>query len=283
MKPLLILPPAPHRWHAVEPLIRELDPLRRAEIEARLTNGVPDSEDAFSIVTIAGQVVSLAWVAKRRQIGVLGLLFTHPEQRRRGHAKRALDTAASWFDMTGGAWLYAIGPRDAGEPLLSLLGFRTLFGALQPAAAPIAAVRTRGGAAPHPYDAAPLNDVPVEVREITLAEWPDLVALLMHFRGADPRVPLDESAVTADAFALDLLAQQKRGTCRLLAAQRAGRLIGAASVATDQLGDRTYAAMIPADAQIDPLREGVVAAAQAKGYTRVEWPMEVLAATPTTA
>ena len=117
----------------------------------------------------------------------------------------------------------------------------------------------------------------VEVRDATRADWPLIVALLQHHHGPDPRVSLEESALAAEAAALDLITQQQQGSCHLLVACRQKRIIGLGSVATEQAGGRTYAMTLPHDQPADGLRQALIDLGRARGCQQVDFPMEALA------
>jgi hypothetical protein len=116
------------------------------------------------------------------------------------------------------------------------------------------------------------------VRDVTRADWPAMVTLLQYSPGPDPRVPLDESAVTAEVFTLDLIDHTERGACALKGAFRGARLVGLATVAIDRSGERTYGMLIPHSAPPPELRAAVLEFAQSKGYAHVDFPMEALRA-----
>jgi GNAT superfamily N-acetyltransferase len=277
MKPLLILAPSPTRWRAIEELLRHEEAGWLDDLRKRLVDGVDGSQDAFAVIPEATHLLASACIRRRHDVGVLGHLFTRPDHCLRGHARLLMQTLLSWFDMTGGKWLYLTSPRDLTEGLFEKFGFRVLWrhASETPDRAMMLRVPVRAGESP--FEAL---DGPVRTRDVTRADWALLVALLQHHHGADPRVPLEESALTAEATALELIGQQERGTCRLTAACRRSRIVGLGSMATDQVGPRTYAMLLPHDQPPEGLREGLLASARAQGYSQVDFPMEALAKTP---
>lgn len=280
MKPLLIIPPAPARWRALENLLGHKGPLWREDVEKRFTQGVPDAQDAFAVIADGGLLLANACVNKRGAVGVLGHVFARPEHRRRGHARQVIAAVVSWFDMLGGKWLYLGCPAALADGLYAKFGFRVLHRLARVPGEEVTMLRVAAGARETPFAE---TDGEIAVRDATRADWPLLVALLQHFPGPDPRVPLRESAVSAELAMLELFSRQERGTCRLLAAWRGDRIIGLASVATDALGRRTYAMLLPHNETLPPLREAVTAFAQGRGYEQVDFPLEALAATPSGA
>lgn len=81
-----------------------------------MTAELSGSRDALALLPDGGRVLAIAALRRREQFGVLGQLFTHPDHRRRGYARQLLQALLSWFDMTGGRWLYLTSPQAlAGE------------------------------------------------------------------------------------------------------------------------------------------------------------------------
>ncbi len=287
MKPLLIIPPCAARWHALQDLLAHKGPPWLEDIEQRFAQGVAGARDAFAVVPNGGQFVAHACINAFGHTGVLGHVFTRPDHRRRGYALQLLKTVLSWFNMVGGKRIYLGTTVDLAEPLYGKFGFKIIRrtspapseGGAGAALDRVMMMRVADG---QPED--PLADMPgeVAVREVGRAEWPLIVALLQHRPGPDPRVSLDETAVAAEAFVLELINGQARGTCALRAAFRGPQVFGFASVATDQLGERTYAVQMPHNEPLPALREAIVELARTKGYTQVDFPMEALAAPPET-
>jgi hypothetical protein len=116
----------------------------------------------------------------------------------------------------------------------------------------------------------------VVIRDVSRADWSLMVSLLQHRPGPDPRVSTDASAVGAENTSLELLSRQEKGTCKLSGAFCGDRLVSLASVATDQLGERTYAMLMPCGDSPPTLREAVIEFARSKGYAQVDFPMETL-------
>jgi GNAT superfamily N-acetyltransferase len=270
---MLIIPPAPEHWSALADLLRSAEAPWREDLERRLTDGVAGAQDAVAVVPDRGHFQAVAVINKLDDVGLLTHGYTRPEQRRRGYARRLVDTLVSWFEMTGGRWLYLSTTVELDAAFYGKFGFQPLRRAVWQPVDRQTMVRPAPGATGSPYD-----DVSgdVTVRPISRAEWPAMVALLQYCAGPDPRVPLDESAVTAEALTLDLITHQERDRGRLLGAFRGPRLVALASVATDRHHKRTYALLMPHHQAPLPLREAVAELAQRQGYEAVEFPMEVL-------
>ena len=172
--------------------------------------------------------------------------------------------------------MYATTTVDLAEGLFAKFGFKLLRRA--PRDRSDAAVIARI-AADVPTDPLFSASGEVTIHDITRANWPSLAVLLFNRPGPDSRVSLDESAVTAELTGLDLISRQEAGTCHLKAAFHGARLIGLASVATEPLGDRTYAMITPYTDTPAALREAAIEFAHGKGYDHVDFPMEALATT----
>lgn len=277
IKPLLILPPAPARWPAMQDLPLHADPLWQQDLERRFVAGLRGAQDAFAVIPDGGRLLACAAICKRHDLGVLNRVFTRPEHRRRGLARAALGAVVAWFDMTGGKWLYATAPTDLAETWLAAHGFRVLRRSPRTPADTVVLLRA---AADVPDDPVSTADGPLTIHDVARVNWPTLVALLVNRLGPDPRVPLDESAALAEQTALELLSRQEAGVCQLKAAFRGPRLVGIATVATDQLGDRTHAMLIPPTGAPPELRHAALALAQSKGYAHADFLMEALAPQP---
>ena len=275
MKPLLIIPPAPARWAAVHGLLRHVGPPWLPDLERRFNEGVAGAQDAYAFVPSGGLLVASAGINKRGPLGVLVHAFTRADHRGRGLARQVTEAVLSWFDMTGGKWLYLTTTAELDAGLYAKFGFAPLHRAVWAPHDRLVMVRARG------VSQGPLEDVggAVQVRAVSAMDWPAMVALLQCRPGPDPRVPLAESAVNAEALTLDLLAHAQRGTGHLLGAFVGETLIGLASVALEQPGDRTYAILIPHSGVPEELRAATHAAAHEKGYADVHFPMEALSAT----
>jgi GNAT superfamily N-acetyltransferase len=275
-KPLIVIPPAPSRWQTLQELPLPTETLSLADLRIRLEQGVPGAQDALAIVPDGGHVLSCAWISKRHDLGILSRVVTRPEHRRRGLARQLIEALLSWFDMTGGKWLYATTTVDLAEGLFARFGFKLLRCAPRDGSDAAVIVRV---AADLPTDPLFSAGGELTIHDITRANWPSLVVLLYNRSGPDSRVSLDESAVTAELTALDLISRFEAGTCHLKAAFHGSRLIGLASVATEPMGDRTYAMITPYADTPAALREAAIEFAQSKGYQKVDFPMEALAAT----
>lgn len=274
MKPLLIIPPCPARWHSMEELLDFEGPTRLEDLRRRFVEGVPGSRDAFAVVRDGGRILAHACVAARGPVGLLGSIYTRPEHRRRGLARSLVQMLVDWFEMIGGRWLYASCPVGAAERLLRPLSFAVLHRVPRDPEDQVSLMRRSPGADEDPY-AGLAGDC--TVRDATRADWPLIAGLLQHRCGPDPRVGLAESALDAPRFALELVTQQERGVCQVQLACQDGRVVALGSVATDQLGQRTYAMLLPYGRVPPVLREAILTCAQAKGYTQVEFPLETLA------
>ncbi len=274
MKPLLIIPPAPARW----PMLRELplhtDPHWQADLEKRFAQGLPRSQDAFAVFADGGLVLAAACVNKRHDLGILNRVYVRPEHRRRGLARTLIQTLVSWFEMTGGKWLYTTCSADVAEQLFRPAGFKTIRRAPGTPHDVLVLLRAELTSAT-PLDSAAGD---VALHELSRANWPTMAVLLFNRPGADPRVPLDESAAAAEQTALDLVVQQEAGKCVLRGAFRGPRLVALGSVAADQAGPRTHAMIVPPVGYPPELREALVALAQSAGKAQVDFPMEALAA-----
>ncbi len=275
VKPLLVIPPAPARWPAVRELPVHADPLWQDDLEKRFAQGVPRSQDAFAIMADGGLVLACACISKRHDVGLLTRVFVRPEHRRQGHGRRLIETLISWFDMTGGKWLYATTTADLSEGLLRKLGFKNIRRAPRTPHDAVVVLRVTGELFDDPLATA---DGRTTIHDVARANWPTMVVLLHNRPGPDPRISLDESAVTAEQTALELIAQQEAGKCLLKAAFRGPRLIALGTVAIGQPGERTYGMITPYSDAPPPLREALVEVAHGKGYAQVDFPMETLAA-----
>lgn len=274
MKPLLVIPPAPARWTALEELLREHLPSPwLSDLSRRVRSGIQNSDDAIAIMPAGGLDLAAAYIHKRRDVGLLGTVFTRPEHRKRGIARVLTEALLAWFDMTGGRWLFLSATRELEDGLFRKFGFELLRQADWEPHDRMTLVRRGPGVHGDP---ALDPSLPIQVRGAGRADWPETIAFLQYFSGPDPRVPLGESAVTAELLVLDLFEHQERGACELLGAWRGERLVGLATVATDRPGHRTYAMLMPNRDAPAELRAAVVEAARARDYEHVEFPMEAL-------
>lgn len=273
MKPLLIVPPAPRRWAALQDLLgHQAQPWLR-NIELRLTQGVPRAQDAYAVAPENGRIIAVAGINKCGDLGVLGQVYTRPEHRRRGWARKLTETVLSWFDMTGGKWLHLATTGELDEGLYRKFGFVPLRRAVWAPYDRITMLRARPNA-----NADPLAGVggAVTVRDLTRADWPEMFTLLQYRNGPDPRVPLDESAVSAEVFTLDLIDHLEKRKCGLLGAYQGRRLVGLAAVAADRPPGRTYAMLVPHSGAAAALRGAAEAFAGTQGYEGVDFPMETV-------
>lgn len=270
MKPLVIIPPAPARWPPLRDMLAFRETLWLHDLERRLTTGVPDAQDAIALIQDGGLALACAALCKAGDIGTLVHVYTRPEHRRRGHGAAIVQALLAWFDMTGGQWLFHVTSRAEDEAFLARLGFKALHRAPWTPADRSSALRGPGSL----EDFVCATPAPPDVRSLTRADWPHMVALLQHVAGPDPRMTLDESAVTAELFTLDLLAQQDKQRCRLLGAFSGARLLALATLAIDTPPPRTYAMVIPHRDAPQPLRDALHAAAGERGYAHVDFPLE---------
>jgi GNAT superfamily N-acetyltransferase len=276
MKPLLILAPSPARWPVVQDLLAHEDEAWLADLRQRLVDGLRGCQDALAIMPESTHALASACIRRRGDIGVLGHVYTRPGQRQQGKARALLQALLSWFDMSGGKWLYATSPRDAAEYLFEKFGFTVLRGSRAAEAERVTLLRTPANVSASPFERVTSR---IRIRDVARADWVLIVALLRHYAGPDPRMDLEQSALGAEATALELIAQQEQGACHLLAACHQNRIVGLGSLATQPVGGRTYAMLLPQDCPPQGLREAVLQLASAQGYTQVDFPMEALAAT----
>jgi GNAT superfamily N-acetyltransferase len=270
---MLIIPPAPARWPALEDLLGHKGPPWITDIRRRMVPGVPGAQDAYAVVPAAGRFLAGVCINKYGDVGVLGHCYTRPDHRRRGLATKVVQTVLSWFDMTGGKWLFLGTTAELDESFYRKFGFAPLRRALWHPYDRLTMWRTAPGAGDDPLAEAAGE---LTVRDLTRAEWPAMVTLLQYRPGPDPRVPLDESAVNAEVFTLDLIDHQERDACGLIGAFRGPQLVGLATIATERSGERTYGMLIPHTGAPAELRQAVLDFARSKGYTQVDFPMEGL-------
>ena len=273
MKPVLVIPPAPSRWPALEALLGHVGSPWIDDLKRRFAEGVAGSEDAFGLIAPGGQILANAAISKRGPVGVVGHCYTHPDHRRRGYARQVVETVTAWFEMTGGQWLFLATTTEYDEGFYRKFGFTPLRQAVWRPHDRVTLWWRKTGAADDPLAAASGAAI---VRDLTRADWATMIALLQFRSGPDPRVPLDESAVTAEVFTLDLIDHLERGACQLKGAFSGDILVGFASVATDRRGDRTYALLVPHDGTPPELRDAAISTARAQGYQHVDFPMEQL-------
>ncbi len=273
MKPLLVMAPAPARWPALADLYRHKGQPWLADIEARVSRGVLGAQDAFAIIPDGGHVLAGAALSKRGPIGVLGHVYTRPEHRRRGFARNVVETLLTWFDMVGGRWLYLGTTAELDASLYAKFGFTPLHRVAWTPFDRITMQRVRPGTPPDPLADATGT---VRVRPLTRADWPTMVALLQHRPGPDPRLPIAESAVSAELFTLDLIGHQERGAAQLRGAFFGDRLLGLGTLATERPGPRTYAMLVPHQDAPPALRTALLELARERGYEQVDFPMDAL-------
>lgn len=278
MKPLLILAPSAARWQAFESILAHEEQPWLDDLRLRLTEGLRGSRDAFAAFPDGSRLLACACIRRRHDVGVLGHVLTIPAERRGGRARSLLQALLSWFDMSGGRWLYLTCQREAAENVFAKFGFGVLRRSEDPADGRVTMLRTPAHVGESPFEKLSGK---LEIRDATRADWPLIVALLQHYSGPDPRVSLEESALAAEATALDLLTQQHQGACHLMVATRQRRIVGLGSVATGQAAQRTYAMTLPHDQLADGLRQALVDLGRARGFQQVDFPMEALARSAT--
>ncbi len=275
MKPLLLIPPCAPRWPALADLYANLPPARLEDLKARFEAALPGGHDAVAIIPDGGRVLAAGRISRAADVGVVADLLTRETHRGRGFSVALTETLLSWFEMTGGRRAYlTVDAERAGR--FEAQRFSPLRRTGDGSGGRVTLRRSAEHQPADPF--APFRKAPLTVRPATRADWPMIVELLQYHPGPDPRVPLDETAVIAEDFALELLAQQDRGACRLLAGVRGGHIMALASVALDRTGPRTHAMILPHDEAFPPLREVVIEHAKSRGYQHVEFPLESLAA-----
>ena len=274
-KPLLILPPAPARQSVIERLLAEESQTRRADLVQRFCVGVPRARDALAIVSEGSQAVACAAIRRRGAVGVFGQLYTDPPHRGKGHSRRLTQTLLSWFDMSGGKWLYAHTRTELYERYIAHFGFNVLQRVMREQTEYVTLLRHPSGTAAHPFATL---DGQFGTRSVTAADWPLIVALLNHFPGPDPRISVGESGLAAENTAFELIHQQQTGCARLIAATAGKRFAALASVALDRKGERTHAMVIPHDRASEELRAAIAEFARGQSYTQVDYPLEALVA-----
>lgn len=274
MKPLLIILPSATRWSSIAALVQDEPEPIRGDLQARVERGADGARDAFAAVPDGSLFLSAGCIRRRGSVGVLGHVLTRPEHRRRGYCRSVLQTLLSWFDMSGGKWLYVTTPADAAGFLFEHFGFRVLHRGQRDGRSWVTMLRTLThgrGATPFEH-----HDSRTTIRPATRADWPLLVALLQHRPGADPRVPIEESALAADVTVAELLHQAESGLCKLLVAVSKGTIVGLGTLATDREGHRSYAMVLPHDTPPEGLRAALLEAARRAGYEQIDFPMQAL-------
>lgn len=273
MKPLLVLLPAPARWAGLEELLAADSPTWLDDLEARVVHGVEGAQDALAIIPQGSQVLAAAGISRSGPVGILRQVYTRSDHRKRGLARQILQTLLTWFPMTGGRRLH-LGCPQALIPFFAKFNFYETQIA-EGEGGPAAMMRRAFSTGDEPAGTESAAQ-PATVRPLTRADWPGMVELLQHEPGGVPAVPLAQSAVTAPATTLDLLNQQARRQVALLGAFSGDEMTGFASLATDQLGERTFAMLTPFGPGPSPLREAVISAAGRLGYKKVDFPLEAL-------
>lgn len=82
-----------------------------------------EAEGCFG-VEVDGRIVATATaVCYEKALAWIGMVLTHPDARRKGHARRAMEAALEWLDGTGVA-ASRLDATDMGRPLYEALGYR---------------------------------------------------------------------------------------------------------------------------------------------------------------
>ena len=246
MKPLLIIPPAPLHWPALRDLYSHEGEPWLADLNTRMNQGVPGASDACAVIPSGGQFLAGAIINKAGNVGTLSHGYTRPEHRRRGYARQLTETLLSWFDMTGGQRLHLTATAELDEAFYSKFGFSPLRRAVWAPYDRLSMLRIKPGTPEDPIRATAGN---VSIRPLVRSDWPRMVDMLQYLPGPDPRVPLEESAVSARLFTLDLINHLEQRRSALLGAFRGNQLVGVATVAIDQPHERTYAMLLPQSAR----------------------------------
>lgn len=269
MKPLLVFPPAPGRWSAMDALLADVSDAQRADLQTRFCETLPGAQDAFGVIRDGGHFLCAACVRRSGPVAVLGPIVTRETHRRQGLAERTLRAVLTWFDMTGGERLYVTAPAGF-SPWLERTGFTVLHRAesVPNRLQTMRRGRAGSGGAERAASSAPI------IRAAAPADYALLMELLQDNPGPDPRVTLAESAVAAESTVADWLRQSTRGLCHLLVAIQEGRGAGLAVIASDRLGPRTHAIVAPHSVAPAALRAAVIEFARGRGYEFVDLPFE---------
>ena len=247
------------------------------DLRVRFSDGVPRTQDAAAVWLEGAQASAGAVIRRTGEVGVLAHVFTHPAHRQNGRARALLQTLLSWFDMTGGKWLYLSSPGDVASGMFANFGFRMLHSGAEGDTPAVCMLRTPAHTPDTPFAKASGE---VQFRPATRADMVALTALLMHHNGPDPRTSVAETAIGAAATALDLVDQSEAGKFHLTVAARRGRVVGAGTLALEPAGRKTHAMVLPYDQTPAGLRENLLDAARVKGFEQVEFPMDALVAAP---
>src|SRR5262245_52639324 len=126
MKPLLVIPPAPNRWLSIEDYLDGMPAARVADLRNRFESPQAEARDAFAIIPNGSLTLAFASIRRMGDIGVFGELSMRPDHRMRGFARTLIQTMLSWFDMTGGKWLYLTSPATLASAIFENFGFQVL-------------------------------------------------------------------------------------------------------------------------------------------------------------
>jgi GNAT superfamily N-acetyltransferase len=257
-KPLLIVPPAPERWPKIEALLQHKGQPWLDDLALRFRQGVAGSRDAFAVISDGGNLLAHAAIFSTSDVGILGHVFVAPPVRRQGLASRLIETLVQWFQMTGGHWLY-LTTEPALIPLYERFGFRVLHRAPLGDGEQVTMQRrpADGGVTP-----LPLRGGVVKTRSVQRADWPLILALLQDHPGADPAVGIDTTAVTAERWALERLAEQAAQRLVLLAAEQEGRIVALALVTPAAGAEPATIALLPHNRVPTALRQAALEAGQ---------------------
>lgn len=270
MKPLLLPCPAPNRSAPICALLEECSPAEAPDIAERMNVGVAGALDAVALQPDGGQALALGIIRRRGELGLLGPLWTRPQHRREGHARRLLQTLLAWFDMTGGRRLYLVAPAACFPEWLAHFGFRPLHFGGDPLR--VSLLRTPAGLEDDPLTG--VEHSPPCVEPLGPSDWAALHALAQHRLGADPRLSPAESALAAEAMIPELFTRLGSKRCALLGVRRGEHLAAAVTVALDATGPRTYALRWPYGENLPALADATAELARRHGYEQVDYPLE---------
>jgi GNAT superfamily N-acetyltransferase len=259
-KPLLIVPPAPERWPKIEALLNHKGQPWLDDLALRFRQGVAGSRDTFAVIFDGGNLLAHAAIFSTADIGILGHVFVAPPVRRQGLASKLIETLLQWFQMTGGHWLY-LTTEPALTPLYERFGFQVLHRAPVGDGEQVTMQRrpADGGITP-----LPLRGGAVTTRSVQRADWPLVLALLQDHPGADPAVGIDTTAVQAERWTLERLAEQAAQRLQLIAAEQNGRIVGLALVTPTAGSEPATIALLPHSRVPAALRQAALKAAHRK-------------------
>lgn len=275
MKPLLILPPETDRIAPIRALLTpELAPSHAAELIARVEDAPAGAGDALAVLAEGGNVQGAAFVARQGDLASLTHCVVDPQLRRRGIGRTLLETLLTWFDMTGGKHLYTGCPASL-RPWLERAGFAPLVHD-SPRSSDSATERIplRRRATADQTSPVPDGFGTIDLRPLTLADLPDVTALLMHRPGPDPRVNERESASSATDIALEIMQKLRREEAFGLAAVQFHRIAAIGWIEVTSASDQARGFTIPGEGVHGALRRGLRELARTQGHPRLEFPFD---------